>query len=679
MSKSAWWSPLAFALVALPLIGACGGDKEGGTLPTDSGGDDGGGTAACDKSVDADCDGVADGDDCDPNDGLVYPGANEIPYDGKDNDCAGDGDLTDYDNDGYDSDKVEGGTDCNDGNPEIHPGAAEECYDGIDQDCDGFPAEPEDDSLDCDGDGFIGIGTEATDCVDTDASINPDATEIWYDGVDQDCSGVGTSDYDADGDGEDRDVDGGTDCDDTDATVYSGADEHWDGLDNNCDGASDLIPQLDADLSWYGNSSSSDVYFGMSIVSLGDTDGDGFIEWAVGGPFSNEYGGWLEIFSAADGDGIPSSVARGVVEGDASGYLGWDADEMGDLDGDGVTDIAVGGILESVGGSSGGIFLFSGAELGAGGTFGTGDAFAEVGGYDLLGANVHNLGDVDGDGVDDLVGATTDLYLSMLGYTVSGAVWSGADLAAGGSLGAADALGTFTGTRGSGEMIGGDTDGDGTADLIIGISVTGTGGVGVIPSTSLLDVDTALGDIDRLLGSTDSICGATLAWMEDMDGDGYGEVAVGCPGMDGTGSTAGEVLVLHVQDLYSGDSPADAAFLDVQGVNSNGGLWTAGDEGADFDGDGSVDLLVAAGGAVSGGADTAAYVLDGSVMVAGGTVTVEDAGLTMGIFTSRSSDDWFGFSALAADTEGDGDLDLWIGAPATGGSGAVVFYENMLP
>ena len=54
-------------------------------------------TGACDETVDRDCDGVEDAADCDPDDPYTYPGADDIPYDGIDNDCAGDGDLVDVD------------------------------------------------------------------------------------------------------------------------------------------------------------------------------------------------------------------------------------------------------------------------------------------------------------------------------------------------------------------------------------------------------------------------------------------------------------------------------------------------------------------------------------------------------------------------------------------------------
>ena len=66
---------------------------------------------------------------------------------------------------------------------------------------------------DDDNDGF----TEDVDCDDLDASVNPDATEIWYDGVDSDCRG--DSDLDQDGDGEITMEFGGNDCDDTDPNV----------------------------------------------------------------------------------------------------------------------------------------------------------------------------------------------------------------------------------------------------------------------------------------------------------------------------------------------------------------------------------------------------------------------------------------------------------------------------
>ena len=50
------------------------------------------------------------------------------------------------------------------------------------------------------------------DCLDTDSSIYDGATEIWYNGIDNDCSG-NASDYDQDGDGYDSDDHGGDDCD----------------------------------------------------------------------------------------------------------------------------------------------------------------------------------------------------------------------------------------------------------------------------------------------------------------------------------------------------------------------------------------------------------------------------------------------------------------------------------
>ena len=106
---------------------------------------------------------------------------------------------------------------------------------GVDDDCDAT----NDDDADGDGYALTGLygGLLGTgDCDDGDSAIGPDAEEIWYDGVDQDCDEG--SDYDQDGDGYDSDIYGGDDCDDTLDWANPGetTDSCYDGVDQDCDG-----------------------------------------------------------------------------------------------------------------------------------------------------------------------------------------------------------------------------------------------------------------------------------------------------------------------------------------------------------------------------------------------------------------------------------------------------------
>ncbi len=195
---------------------------------------------------------TGDDGDCDDLDADIYPGAEEIWYDGVDGNCDF---LSDYDQDydGYDADSY-GGSDCDDTSDEVYPGATEYC-DTVDNNCSGDETDALDTIywyLDSDGDGDgdedsslavdicaqpAGYVATNTDCDDSDPSIYYGATETWYDGVDSNCDGL--SDNDADYDSYDSDAYGGTDCDDDDATVYPGADEYCDDIDNDCDGDTD--------------------------------------------------------------------------------------------------------------------------------------------------------------------------------------------------------------------------------------------------------------------------------------------------------------------------------------------------------------------------------------------------------------------------------------------------------
>jgi hypothetical protein len=197
----------------------------------------------------------------------VYPGADEIPDDGIDQDCDGIGPILtwyqDLDEDSYGNldaattaetrpdGYVSNSDDCNDTleiGATIYPGAAEILEDGIDQDCDGFDLITWFEDLDRDGFGTenrivnasaneqpLGYSENNTDCNDTleiGASIYPGAPEIANDGIDQDCDNkdllLWYQDLDLDGFGNpditlaiinqikpDGYVKNNTDCDDT--------------------------------------------------------------------------------------------------------------------------------------------------------------------------------------------------------------------------------------------------------------------------------------------------------------------------------------------------------------------------------------------------------------------------------------------------------------------------------
>ncbi len=254
--------------------------------------------------------------DCNDDDATIHPGADEVPYDGVDQDCDG-ADLTDMDGDGY-----AGGTegaDCNDDDATIHPGADEVPYDGVDQDCDGV------DLTDMDGDGHTG-GVEGDDCDDTDPDTYLGADEVPYDGVDQDCDGSDLADVDGDGFLSDG-VPDGTDCNDDDPAINPAADEVCDGVDNDCDGETDgdaIDRQLyytDADQDGFGDP-------GAPVEACAPTT-----LWVVGAGDCDDTDATVNPDGTETCDGVDNDCDGDVDEGLLNTYYAdFDKDGYGDPD-----------------------------------------------------------------------------------------------------------------------------------------------------------------------------------------------------------------------------------------------------------------------------------------------------------------------------------------------------------
>ncbi|MED5371791.1 MAG: MopE-related protein [Myxococcota bacterium] len=495
-------------------------------------------------ATDCDCDGyVKDSEDCDDRNSYTFPGADDIPYNGVDDDCAGDGDLVDWDGDGYDSVQV-GGDDCNDGNAQIYPGAPETCYNGIDEDCSG-----DDDSNDCDGDGFPGIGDDKTDCDDTDPERNPAADEIWYDGVDQNCSGQ-DSDYDADGDGDDSadhpnaDGDVGTDCDDSDPLTAGGNPELLDNQDRDCDGVVDLLNSRDGQAWWYGALGSGDGFLGISAAVMEDYDGDGSLSIAVGGHGSasetDPYIGYVYLLDVSSGQGKPQDLAHTLIYGGV-GYdlIGTDLANVGDMNGDGHPELLVG--APEAGSSLGHAYLFDGADIAAGGTLSPSDALSTLGGgAAYAGADVGSVQDLDGDGVPELFLGTG--FWSAVGSTPQIVVYSGSD-ALDGDLSTIDALAQVdVSNNDGGDALSIDLDGDGLQEVLFP-AYTADPGQGVLAVMWGDEVATmgavSIDDLDWIRGESLDRIGYTTGWYDDMDGDGYPELLVRSYGADGNAGGGG--------------------------------------------------------------------------------------------------------------------------------------------
>lgn len=320
-------------------------------------------------------------------------------------------------------------------------------------------------------------------------------------------------------------------------------------------------------------------FFGRASVSIGDLDGDGIPDFAVGA-WADDDGGvgdtgavWI-LFANRDGTVKGQqviSLAAGGFTGPATGgdYIGTSLAPLGDLDGDGRVDLAMGGPKTASGGTfRGSIWVLF---LNSNGTVKAEQRITNsVGGLpnvliddDQFGTSLTYIGDLDKDGVPDLaVGAVHDDD----GGTDRGAVWI-LFMNTNGTVKTfqkiSNTAGGFGGTLANSDNFGsevagiGDLDGDGVLDLAVGSGGIDDGGTdrgavwilfmntnGTVKSYQKISNTT--GGFTAPLANADTFGGLGLNGPGDIDGDGIPDLFAGAVGDDDGGANRGALYVLFL-------------------------------------------------------------------------------------------------------------------------------------
>ncbi len=234
----------------------------------------------------------------------------------------------------------------------------------------------------------------------------------------------------------------------------------------------------------------SDDYFGYSVASAGDVNGDGFADVLVGAYCYNSDRGKAYVYHGSPA-GLGLSPTWSAVGENSGDYFGYSVASAGDVNGDGFADVLVGAwCYNSYRGKA---YVYHGSALGLTPAFDWSAPGANA--DDRFGFSVATAGDVNSDGYSDvLVGAW--------GYDVDGMSDAGAAyLFPGTGAGLSpipywSALGESPGSRlGWSVSTAGDVNGDGFDDILVGARGYSTSrGKAYLYHGSA----TGLGDIPRL-------------------------------------------------------------------------------------------------------------------------------------------------------------------------------------
>ena len=431
---------------------------------------------------------------------------------------------------------------------------------------------------------------------------------------------------------------------------------------------------------WHQEGALAGDWFGFSVEALGDLNGDGLSEIAIGAHQNENYGtrpapnaapGYVRIYSGSNGELLQTILGQGSVKIDgADDHFGHTVSSIGDMDQDGVPDIAVGAYLfdsddgneKTFDENTGAVFFFSGATgkpLGGRGGELWGDRF----GFDMV-----KIEDHDGDQVEDiLVGVQKGEGATGIKNTGRIEVMSSSDQAI--TL-SADGPG-WESHFGCSVTSMGDVNHDGVDDFAAGafkyaafdVHYSERGAAGIVSGKTGEILLAWQGEKagDRL--------GMSIANLGDVDGDGVDDVAIGGIQSGFVSDYTGAGFVT----IKSGATGKEIVRIEgaIPGQQFGWSLSTA----SDWNADGVNDLWIGAPASITVGPQLGQK---GTVYLVSGKT-----GAVLNAVVGSERDDQFGTSVTeVGDLTGDGVPEVFVGAPQNiegqGGTGYAVMLSGQL-